>query len=229
MNAEVTRGQTRLITVAYVIVQFGAVLALLGTGWGSLSGLLSHPARAGMVVAMALGSLTILATGVSVKSDPRELRSELIALIPLALIGAFYFWLIPLLERNEWFVFYPGGEARYTGLLVFGIGTGIRTWGFLAAKGPLNINGLTPEIDGVQLTVSGIYHRIRHPQYLGLWLQAMGFTLVFRSWLGFVVSIGLLWPLINRMDAEEKYLEGVHGEPFRAWTARSWRMFPGVY
>jgi protein-S-isoprenylcysteine O-methyltransferase Ste14 len=75
----------------------------------------------------------------------------------------------------------------------------------------------------------GLYGVIRHPSYLGLLATAVGWSLAFRSGVGFVVSALIALVLVARMDAEERLLAETFGAEYQAYRARTWRLVPYLY
>jgi len=75
----------------------------------------------------------------------------------------------------------------------------------------------------------GVYSVIRHPSYLGFLLAILGWMLVFRSGLGLLLLLPLIWVLIKRMDAEEALLASAFGEEYAAYRKRTWRLIPSIY
>jgi protein-S-isoprenylcysteine O-methyltransferase Ste14 len=80
-----------------------------------------------------------------------------------------------------------------------------------------------------KLVTSGIYGVIRHQSYLGLLVNALGWSLAFRS--GVVVLLtALMTPtLLLRMRAEERLLRTEFGAEYSAYCARTSRLIPGLY
>jgi protein-S-isoprenylcysteine O-methyltransferase Ste14 len=75
---------------------------------------------------------------------------------------------------------------------------------------------------GTALVTTGIYARIRHPQYVGLILLHVGYPLVFRSFAALAST--LLWAafIFAWTRLEEKGLERRWGEAFRRYRERTW-------
>ncbi|HEX7742703.1 MAG TPA: methyltransferase, partial [Sphingobium sp.] len=70
---------------------------------------------------------------------------------------------------------------------------------------------------------------IRHPSYLGLLVNALGWALVFRSGVGVLLAALMLIPVVARIRAEEALLLSEFGAPYEAFRRRTWRMVPGLY
>ena len=89
-------------------------------------------------------------------------------------------------------------------------------------------SGLVAIQPGHTLVTSGIYGIIRHPSYLGLLVNSLGWALAFRSgWVLLVVC--LIPPLVERIRAEEALLRSQFGAEYDAYCGRTWRLVPGLY
>jgi protein-S-isoprenylcysteine O-methyltransferase Ste14 len=216
---------TRRFTLLYVLFQMALVFLLTAMGWGGL-GFLNRLPVLGVFLAMVLGAFAILHTGVEVSlSDWTERRGLLAAF----LLSLCFFYFLPLADQRSWFVITGGEEVRLTGMLIFWIGTGLRTMGFLTRKERMSATGLFPLLDEQSFEQRSIYLSIRHPQYIGLLLQMGGFTLAFRSWLGLVATLAWVPAVVARVEAEERILRERWGERYERYLERSWRFFPGLY
>ncbi|HLJ15062.1 MAG TPA: isoprenylcysteine carboxylmethyltransferase family protein [Bryobacteraceae bacterium] len=74
-----------------------------------------------------------------------------------------------------------------------------------------------------------MYGVIRHPSYLGLLINSLGWGLAFRSGAGVLLTALLIPPVLARIDAEEKLLCAQFGDQYDAWRARTSRLLPGIY
>ena len=79
------------------------------------------------------------------------------------------------------------------------------------------------------LVTSGIYGVIRHPSYLGLLINSLGWSLAFRSGLGVFLTVLLLPPLLARIDAEENLLHSQFGDEYDTYRSHTRRLIPGIY
>jgi protein-S-isoprenylcysteine O-methyltransferase Ste14 len=75
----------------------------------------------------------------------------------------------------------------------------------------------------------GIYGIIRHPSYLGMIVNMLGWALVFRSTLGVLLVALTVAILIGRIRSEETLLRSQFGPEYDAYRARTWRLIPGLY
>ena len=79
------------------------------------------------------------------------------------------------------------------------------------------------------LATAGIYAIVRNPLYLGSLLILFGFNIIIANWLIAVTSIGLyLLTYVPTILREEQGLDRVYGEEWRAYVARSTRLFPNL-
>jgi len=70
---------------------------------------------------------------------------------------------------------------------------------------------------------------IRHPSYLGLLLNSLGWALAFRSGLGVLLTVILIPVLLARMRSEEALLRSQFGDEYDAYRRHTPRWIPGVY
>ena len=70
---------------------------------------------------------------------------------------------------------------------------------------------------------------IRHPSYLGLLVNALGWGLAFRSAVGVLLTALMLPPLLARIRAEERMLRTQFGPEYDAYCSRTSRLLPGLY
>ena len=82
---------------------------------------------------------------------------------------------------------------------------------------------------GHRLVTDGIYGLIRHPSYLGMLVNALGWGLAFRSGVGVLLVALTIPPLLARIGAEERLLHSEFGADYDAFRARTSRLIPGVY
>ena len=82
-------------------------------------------------------------------------------------------------------------------------------------------SGLVALQPGHTLVTRGVYGVIRHPSYLGLLVNALGWGLAFRSGVGVLLTALLIPPLLARMSAEERLLRQQFGAEHSAYCART--------
>ena len=73
------------------------------------------------------------------------------------------------------------------------------------------------------------YGIVRHPSYLGLFINSLGWSLAFRSGVGVILTLLFVPPLICRINAEEDLLRAHFGHEYIAYSSHTWRLVPGIY
>jgi protein-S-isoprenylcysteine O-methyltransferase Ste14 len=82
---------------------------------------------------------------------------------------------------------------------------------------------------GHTLVTNGIYGVIRHPSYLGLLVNSLGWGFAFRSGIGLLLTALMIPPLVARIRAEETLLRTQFGDDYETYRTRTWRLIPGLY
>jgi protein-S-isoprenylcysteine O-methyltransferase Ste14 len=90
-------------------------------------------------------------------------------------------------------------------------------------------SGLAAIQRGHTLVTSGVYGVIRHPSYLGLLINSLGWSLAFRSGVGVLLTVLLIPPLLARINAEENLLYAEFGDQYKVYCSRTPRIIPGIY
>lgn len=80
-----------------------------------------------------------------------------------------------------------------------------------------------------QLIASGIYSLIRHPIYLAVILELVGFELVANSWLWLVFLVFGPVVLLNQIKKEELLLERFFGTKFKEYKNRTKIFLPKIF
>ena len=70
---------------------------------------------------------------------------------------------------------------------------------------------------------------IRHPSYLGLLVNSLGWALAFRSGVGVLLTALLIPPVVARIRAEERLLRSHFGDEYEVYRGRTSRLIPGFY
>jgi protein-S-isoprenylcysteine O-methyltransferase Ste14 len=209
--------------------------SLLGWGLDNLSGFFSLTPRSGYAAivglfALAVGIQAIGGTegirggkGDTSKLNRREtvVRVGLVLVLYLALAG------IPFADRRNIGVIVEGSFLRWLGVALSAIGYGFIFWSGLALG-----KQYSPEVTiqkDHQLITSGPFRWIRHPRYLGVILLTIGFSLVFRSWIGLALSPFLIAVLLLRIHDEEALLKNEFGAEWDAYCRTSARLLPGIW
>jgi protein-S-isoprenylcysteine O-methyltransferase Ste14 len=116
--------------------------------------------------------------------------------------------LVPLARwmRPEWL---PVGFA------VSMAGQAIQTWCFASL------------VKNRELSIRGPYLLVRNPMYLGRYFLLLGFVLLLGRWQAVAVYTLVYYVyMVNRVRREERRLDRVFGERFRAYCARVRRFLP---
>ncbi|WP_442781767.1 methyltransferase family protein [Collimonas fungivorans] len=199
-------------------------LAILGEG--GFSAFFSRPALSVTAAALIVMAGAALFTGANLSSGEREDRSNRWIIPAVGLIGLLQAYLPAYSDRIGFWTF--GGDAlRWAGVVLFIAGGALRL-------GPVFIlgrrfSGLVAIQPGHELVTDGIYGVIRHPSYLGLLVNSLGWSLVFRSGLGVLLTLLMIPPLLARMRAEEALLHSRFGAAYEAYRSRTSRLIPGIY
>ncbi|AEK62458.1 methyltransferase family protein [Collimonas fungivorans] len=199
-------------------------LAILGEG--GFSAFFSRPALSVTAAALIVMAGAALFTGANLSSGEREDRGNRWIIPTVGLIGLLQAYLPAYSDRIGFWTF--GGDAlRWAGVVLFIAGGALRL-------GPVFIlgrrfSGLVAIQPGHELVTDGIYGVIRHPSYLGLLVNSLGWSLVFRSGLGVLLTLLMIPPLLARMRAEEALLHSQFGAAYEAYRSRTSRLIPGIY
>ena len=203
-------------------------LGFMVQGWGDRVGLLSHPARAGVVAVFACSTLVLLFVPFDFfGSGSTEIpRQRWLTFFALGTVGGLC-WYLPYADRRELFVWPESDLLRYVGLGATAIGMALRILGMMQL-GQLFSGFVTLQPEH-HLITTGCYRWVRHPIYSGSLLAFAGFLLVFRSQLALIAVPAYLTGTILRIADEERLLAGAFGEEFAQYRARTWRLIPFVY
>jgi len=201
-----------LTTVGY----FG--LAILG--WNGLGAFFSHRALIALGVATAALAVAAYFAGGNVSRGVREDRANRWVLIAFGLIGLLSAYLPAYTDRKEIWAL-DGDTIRWLGVVLFAAGGALRLWPVIVLGH--RFSGL------VAIQPGGVYSVSRHPSYLGLLANSLGWALAFRSGVGVLLTALLVPPLLARIRAEEALLRAQFGGEYDAYRARTSRLIPGVY
>ena len=210
----------------FTIVGTLAYLWLAALGEGGLGPFFSHPPLVALAVVTLGLAVSALFTRGNLSPGEREDRSNRWVLGAFALIGLMLGYAPALSDRLDLFV--VGGDGtRWVGVLLSAVGGALRIAPVFALGE--RFSGLVAIQPGRELVTDGLYSRIRNPSYLGLLIGALGWSLVFRSIVGVLLTALLVVPLVSRMRAEEALLGERFGEAYAAYRARTWRLVPWIY
>jgi protein-S-isoprenylcysteine O-methyltransferase Ste14 len=201
-------------------------LGLAILGFGGVGAFFSHPALGVIAATTVALSIVGLFTSGNVSAGEHEDRSNRWVLAAFSLLGLLAAFLPAYTARLDVWTL-DGDTVRWIGVALFIAGGMLRLWPvFVLGR---RFSGLVAIQSGHALVTDGIYGIIRHPSYLGLMINALGWALAFRSVVGVLLTALILVPLIVRIRAEERLLSTHFGAEYEAYRARTWRMIPGIY
>jgi protein-S-isoprenylcysteine O-methyltransferase Ste14 len=211
-----------------LIFLFLISLVLMIQGWGDRFGFFSHPARAGVVVAIALSVLLLLFIPFDLfAGGEKEIRRQRWGTyVALGVVGALC-WFLPYADRRDLLVWPESNTLRYGGLSCVGIGVGLRVAGMMQLK--KLFSGFVSIQKEHHLVTTGCYRWVRHPIYTGSLLALAGLFLVFRSQLIVLILPLYLIGTLFRIADEERLLGEVFGQEYERYRARTWRLIPFLY
>ena len=214
------------LRLAFIAIGSCAYAGLAMLGWGGFRPFFSHPALIALVVVLfALSGVAFFAGG-NLSPGVREARSNRWVIAVFAVIGFLNAYLPAYTDRRElWTI--DGDTIRWLGVALFAAGGALRIWPVFVLGN--RFSGLVAIQPGHTLVTSGIYGVIRHPSYLGLLINSLGWSLAFRSGVGVLLTVLLIPPLLARIDAEENLLYSQFGDDYNAYRSHTWRLIPGIY
>lgn len=209
---------TTVSTLAYLTL---AVLA-----GGGLAAFFSHPPLIVLTAAVVALAAAGLFTRGNLSPGLREDRANRWVLPAFALLALLSACLPPYTDRKDFWTL-DGDTLRWLGVALFIVGGALRLWPIFVLGH--RFSGLVAIQPGHTLVTTGIYRYIRHPSYLGLLVNALGWALAFRSGVGVILAALMIPPLLARMRAEDRLLLAHFGAAYAAWRGRTARLVPGLY
>lgn len=211
-----------IFSVVSVLLYLG--LAVLG--WGGIGSFFARPAFVVLAIVLVLLTIASIFTEASLSSGEREDRGNRWVIPALAILGLLAGYFAPYTDRKEFWTV-DGDTLRWIGVALFTLGGALRLWSvFVLGR---RFSGLVAIQHDHKLVTTGIYSTIRHPSYLGLLVNSLGWALAFRSIVGLVLTALMLIPLVARMRSEEALLISQFGPEYEAFRARTSRLIPGIY
>lgn len=212
-----------------------AVLAIAGTigylalgvaGAGGVGAYVAHLPFVVVATVTIISAVIALFSRGNLSSGARESRGNRWVLAAFAILGILLGWLPAYTDRMGFWAF--GGEAvRWIGVVTFSVGSALRLWPvFLLGE---RFSGLVAIQPGHQLVTTGLYSIIRHPSYCGLLIASLGWSLVFRSGAGLLLTALTLVPVLARIHAEEALLQSHFGAAYDRYREHTSRLIAGVY
>jgi len=214
------------VRLPFILLGTVGYLALAILGRGGVAAFFSVPALIALTVAFCAMSGVALFAGGNLSSGVREDRSNRWVIGAFGVIGLLLAFVPAWADRNGIWIL-DGDTIRWFGVVLFAIGGALRLWPvFVLGR---RFSGLVAIQPGHTLVTSGVYSVIRHPSYLGLLLNSLGWALAFRSGAGVLLAAMMIPPILVRIDAEERLLHSQFGSEYEAFCARTSRLIPGVY
>ena len=209
-----------------VLVSTAAYFSLAVLGWRGFAPFFSHPALIGLAVVTAVLAIVSCFAGGNVNPGVREDRSNRWVLVAFGVLGLLLAYVPAYTDRKE-FLTIDGDAIRWLGVLLFTAGGALRIWPVFVLGN--RFSGLVAIQPGHILVTDGIYGVIRHPSYLGLLVNSLGWALAFRSGVGVLLTALLIPPLLARIHSEERLLSTQFGAEYEAYRSRTSRLIPGLY
>ena len=210
------------IAIVGSLAYFG--LAILG--WGSFAAFFSHPALIALAIVGIVLTGVALFSGGNLSPGEREDRGNRWVLAAFGVIGLLLAYLPAYTDRTDVWTL-DGDAVRWLGVVLFAAGGALRIWPvFVLGR---RFSGLVAIQSGHTLVTRGVYGVIRHPSYLGLLVNSLGWALAFRSMVGVLLTALTIPPLVARIQAEERLLRTQFGDEYDAYRSRTSRLIPGIY
>src|SRR4030095_11983146 len=199
-------------------------LAVLGRG--GFAAFFSHPP----LIALTITPFVLASVGPFSRAKLRARvgggRANRWVITAFSLIGLLAAYLPAYTDRKGFWTL-DGDSLRWLGVVLFAVGGALRIWPvFVLGR---RFSGLVAIQPGHTLVTSGVYGIIRHPSYLGLLVNSLGWALAFRSGVGVLLTALLIPPLLARIRAEEALLRTQCGSEYDASRRRTARLIPGLY
>src|SRR5215470_7168583 len=215
-----------IVRVTLVLGGTAASLGLAILGWGGWTAFFAHPARVALAVALVVLAGVSLFAGGNLSAGVREDRGNRWVIVALTLLGLLASYLSAYTDRKDFWTI-DGDTMRWLGVVLFAAGGVLRLWPVFVL-GP-RFSGLVAIQPGHTLVTSGVYGVIRHPSYLGLLVNALGWSLAFRAGVGVLLTALMIAPLLARIHAEERLLRSQFGDEYGTYCAQTSRLIPGLY
>jgi protein-S-isoprenylcysteine O-methyltransferase Ste14 len=214
-----TARRPSIATTLFLVATTLIYLVVPALAWGSASGLLAHPARAGVYAAGIISIVAFFLSRCNFASFKWDDRASRVTIVVSVLVGLPLTFLPAYGDRHNILV-WDGETVRYVGLATYAAGCVLRIGPMFALKNRFRAPWTNQEEH--YLVTTGFYRYIRHPSYLGQILLLMGWFLVFRCWIGFLLCCALIPLVIPQMRKEEARLMAEFGEPYAAYQKRTW-------
>jgi protein-S-isoprenylcysteine O-methyltransferase Ste14 len=217
------------LTPGLAFITMAATLGYLGLavlGWGGFAAFFSHPALIALAITLLALSGAALFSGGNLSPGLREDRANRWVIVAFGLIGLLAAYLPAYTDRKGLWTL-DGDVNRWLGVFLFAAGGALRIWPvFVLGR---RFSGLVAIQPRHTLVTSGVYSIIRHPSYMGLLVNSLGWALAFRSGVGVLLTALIIPPLLARIRAEETLLRTQFGGEYDVYCSRTSRLIPGFY
>jgi protein-S-isoprenylcysteine O-methyltransferase Ste14 len=217
---------TSAARLTLIVIGTVAYLGIAVLGWGGFAAFFSHPALIALAIVFFALSGAALFAGGNLSPGEREDRGNRWVIGALGLIGLLAAYLPAYTDRTEFWTL-DGDAIRWLGVALFAAGGALRIWPVFVLG--CRFSGLVAIQPGHTLVTSGVYGIIRHPSYLGLFVNSVGWGLAFRSVVGVLLAALTIPPLLARIRAEETLLRAQFGAEYDAYRARTSRLIPWLF
>jgi protein-S-isoprenylcysteine O-methyltransferase Ste14 len=217
---------TPTVRLALILVGTAAYLGLAILGWGGFAAFFSHTALIALAIVLLALMVAASFAGGNLSAGQYEDRANRWVIVAFALIGVLDAYLPAWTDRAEFWTL-DGDAIRWLGVALFAAGGTLRIWPvFVLGR---RFSGLVAIQPGHTLVTSGVYAVFRHPSYLGLLVNSLGWGLAFRAGIGVLLAALMILPLLARIRAEERLLRTHFGAEYEAYRARTSRLIPGLF
>lgn len=211
-------------------------LPVIGWGLDDLPGFFAFPQLTGYSISIiAFGLLAgyliqrpggmgnTLGKGQTGKFVPRQRAVRI--LITGMLFGALVF--VPFADRHNIGVISDSMSLRWVGMVLAILGMGLIFWSGMAL-GRLYSPEVTLQKEH-RLITDGPYRVIRHPRYVGGIVQGIGLSLLFRSWVGIILTLVFVLVALFRIRDEEMLMHAEFGAQWESYCDKAWKLIPFIY
>jgi protein-S-isoprenylcysteine O-methyltransferase Ste14 len=154
-----------------------------------------------------------------IKSSDQGIASAIITILMV-----FY---MPILDRYSWQVLVLNSKLEYfyvVGLVTFAAGITIRA--FAAKQLGKYFTHELQVVPNQKVISSGLYKYVRHPAYLGTLMLVVGFSWMFLSNIGLLLSAPMLFLALYRIKNEEKMLSNYFGNEYQEYMVTTKKIIP---
>jgi protein-S-isoprenylcysteine O-methyltransferase Ste14 len=213
----------QFLTTAFIFLG----LTLLAWGLNYYKAYFANPVRTSFAIIVLFQALF---TGWVVYATPPHNNPE--HRLDLARWHAYMFETIFVLaafgDRRGILTWHENMTLRWLGVAIYLLGVALSVWSNITWLHHLQQEGDLAQ-DNPVLLFDGPFKWIRHPSFLSLTLYCLGFALMFRSWVGLVLMLPLIWGIINRIHSMEKVFEVRYKKVWAIRRHASKRIIPYLY